>query len=254
MTKKTILYPWKSCGLQQTHKSNQQTLIVSGCSFTDCQGRLDHPLTWPGYLMTRVGFDHVVDLSSAGSGNEYICTSVLNQIESMTKKEIENCMVVIMWSGIGRSDLLIKDSSESGARIDDIRYQWDPKNATTFNPGEALRSWKNIIMMQNYLENKKIPFGFSFFVNTFEPPFLPKRAATCGEWIHSINSKEKIKKLKMCNWIHSHQDCIFEYSFKNDLLSKKDLFHPTPQGHLSWTDTVLLPGLVKMGLISAVDQ
>ena len=250
MTKKTIL-SWAAHTLEQTHNTEYSTLIVSGCSFTDCYGNTKHPITWPGYLSERARFNQVIDLSHSGAGNEYIATSIVNQIESMSTNDLSNSMVIIIWSGIGRKENLIQTNLEN-AQIDNIEFEHDIKSQTTYFPGEALRSWKNIVMMQHYLENKNLPFGFSFFVNTFDPPFLPRRMSSNVAWQKSL-PQGKIDILKKCNWIHDHKQSLFEYCFEHDFL-QSDLFHPNIHGHMSWTDQILLPGLTKMGLVTLVDQ
>jgi hypothetical protein len=250
MTKKIIL-SWESHTLKQTHNTRYSTLIVSGCSFTDCGGNTEHPITWPGYLLSRAGFDQVIDVSHGGAGNEYIATSIVNQIESMSANELSNSMVIIIWSGIGRKENLIQTNLEN-AQIDNFKFEHDIKSQTTYFPGEALRSWKNIVMMQNYLENKNLPFGFSFFVNTFDPPFLPRRMASNVAWQKSL-LQDKIDILRKCNWIHDHKQSLFEYCFEHDFL-ESDLFHPNCNGRLARTDQILLPGLTKMGLVKPVDQ
>jgi hypothetical protein len=199
----------------------------------------------------RAGFDRVIDLSLGAAGNEYIAMSIVNQIESMSTDEIHNSMVIIMWSGIARKTNLIYDKSSGD--IDNINFQRQHVDLEKkYYYGEALLSWKNIIMMQNYLENKKIPFGFSFFINTFDPPFLPKREENTQYW-SDVVSKDKISQLRKCKWIHDHKNCLFEYCFENDLLSD-DLYHPSMNGFLSWTDAVLLPNLANMGMISVLNQ
>jgi hypothetical protein len=248
MSKKVVL-SWRQPQLPQTHKTNKRTLLVSGCSFTDTYGYTDHPRTWAGYLCCRAGFDRVIDVSKTASGNEYIAMSVVNQIESMTREELDDCIVIIVWSGIARKMNL---KYEKPGDIDNVTFErsaWEPHN---YFYGEALLSWKNIMMMQNYLENKRVSFGFSFFINTFDPPFLPKREENTVYW-PDVVTKDKVDQLRNCAWIHDHKQCLFEYCFANDLLSE-DLYHPNMDGYLSWTDQVLIPGLVNQGFLEQVDQ
>lgn len=246
----TIFTRLNTCTLAQTHKTEYSTLIVSGCSFTESDpiAESENPLTWPSYLCHRAGFTKVINVAAGGAGNEYIAAVMLDQLESMTDEELKDCVSIVMWSGIGRKDHIKYSKS---CHDQSTKIEFTPVSTTNYSE-EALRSWKNIITMQNYLENKKIPFGFSFFVNTFDPPFLPRRMESNQPWENFV-SADKIKKLRQCRWIHDHKKSLFEHCFYNDFLGE-DLFHPTHYGHLSWTDHVLLPGLEKMGLISAVDQ
>lgn len=245
MTKRTVLR-WKDSGITRTHSSIRTNLIVSGCSFTDSNEQTDQPLTWPGYLCERAGFDQCIDLALSGAGNEYIATSVVNEVESMTTEQKQASLVIIVWSGIGRRENL--KAYKSRREIDSITFERAELSAQIFEPGEALRSWKNIVMMQNYLENQKISFGFSSHVNLFDAPFFPRREASTIEWDKCL-ADNKIARLRQCSWLHEHKDSLFEWCFKKDGLLCEDMFHPNPQGYLDWTDHVLLPALVKKGLL-----
>lgn len=259
LTRKQLL-SWKEQHMKKTHGSDRPILIASGCSFTDSTACTTIPVSWPGYLKDRCGFSYVINVASSGNGNDYISTSIVNQIEAMSKKDLDNCMVLIIWTGIDRQEALTyeKYNTDSQGCIDGVHFVRTNKFST--NPvdinvarGEALRSWKNIIMMQNYLENKDIPFGFGFYINVFDPPFLPRRDLT--KEFPKLLDPIKIDQLRKCSWFHDPNDSMFEWLFyQKENLFLSDGFHPSPDGYLKWTDNVLLPGLTKMGLIQAVDQ
>jgi hypothetical protein len=257
-TKKKLLV-WSEQYLEKVYSTNCSILITSGCSFTDSTVYTEGPVSWPGYVKDRCGFDYVIDISSASAGNDYISTSIVNQIESMPVRDLEKCMVLIVWSGIDRRELPTyeKDITIIRNHIDGVNFQRvQHSNKTVDNnisQGEALRSWKNIIMMQNYLENKHIPFGFGFYINVFDPPFLPRRDLTKA--FPGLLDPYKINQLKRCNWFHKPKDSFFEWIFYQEKnMFEDDGFHPSVDGHLAWTDSVLLPGLVQLGLIQEVDQ
>ena len=252
---------WNPHQLPQSHTTTRPVLVVSGCSFTDLARDNTVPLTWPGYLAERCRFDHVIDLSHTGAGNEYISTSIINEIESMTLQQRNECLVIVCWSGIDRHEILEYTDAPTAipykAIINNIFYKRKynlPKVYKVMSEnesrGEALRSWKNILMLQNYLENKNISFGFSFYVNVFDPPFLPRRDSG-AEWPDRLD-KKKIEQLRQCHWIHPHVDSLFEWCFFHDELDH-DLFHPSANGSLKWVDAVLLPGLVNMGVIDKIN-
>lgn len=256
---KQKLFVWSKQYLEKTHHTNYPILITSGCSFTDSTVCTTTPVSWPGYVKDRCGFDCVIDVSSAGNGNDYISTSIVNQIESMSATDLKKCMVLIVWSGIDRRELPTyeKDFSDARGHIDGVNFCRTQMSVESVDldvsRGEALRSWKNIIMMQNYLENKGIPFGFGFYINVFDPPFLPRRDLT-KEFLGLLEPL-KINQLKKCKWFHQPNDSFFEWVFyQSDNLFELDGFHPNMEGHLRWADNVLLPGLVQLGLVSKVDQ
>jgi hypothetical protein len=255
---------WDKKFLNQTHTTSKPILITSGCSFTDSSATsasIDMPISWPGYVKERCKFDYVIDVSSSGNGNDYISTSIVNLIESMSADDIKRCIVLIVWSGIDRRELPTYDPDYNptlpGGSIDGVRFIRESGSVRQVNDniarGEALRSWKNIIMTQHYLENKNIPFGFGFYVNVFDPPFLPRVDQTI-EFFGRLDPL-KIKQLKNCNWIHQPNESLFEWAFyQEENMFNLDGFHLNPNGYLGWTDNVLLPNLVKMGVISPVDQ
>ena len=250
---------WTNEYLPQTHESNYSTLIVSGCSFTDSTATKDMPVSWPGYVKERCRLNRVLNLGASACGNEYIATSIVNQIESMSDSELKDSIVLIVWSGIDRQENLIYNQKiPTYPYIDDVQFvrankwsidQVDPDIAHS----EALRSWKNIMLTHHYLKSKGVAFGFSFYINVFDPPFLPRRDKTIE--LPGVLAPEKIQQLRGCQWINDHNDSLFEWCFyndHNDSYFEPDLFHPSPCGYLAWTDNVLIPNLVKMELVKSI--
>ena len=243
--------------LPSTHTSTKPILVCGGCSFTDQRNDLHVPLAWPGYLVARCGFERAIDVSRTGAGNEYITTSILNQLEQMTDREIQDILLLIVWTGPNRLERLIDRQQLEGweGYVDSVQFarsSLDPKNMSLdprFYKGEVLRSWKNIVLLENYLKSRDIAFGFSFFYNAFDPPFLP-RASTDVEFAGWLD-KHKLQRLRQCSWLHDHSDSLYEYCFYQDLLSQ-DLFHPTSEGQLRWTDEILIPALVKRQFVSSL--
>lgn len=253
------LFAWHNQYLKKTYKTDCSILVTSGCSFTDSTEHTKEPSSWPGYVKDRCGFDHVIDVSSAAAGNDYISTSIVNQIESMSASDLAKCMVLIVWSGIDRRELPTYDTTVTIDRgcIDGVNFRRGKGSTETVDNniarGEALKSWKNIIMMQNYLENKHLPFGLGFYVNVFEPPFLPRRDLT--KEFPGFLHPQKIDQLRKCRWFHKPNDSFFEWSFyQKKNMFEDDGFHPNLEGHLHWTDNIILPGLVQLGLVQPVDQ
>lgn len=258
LTKRNLL-AWNEQYIKKTHHCDRSILITSGCSFTDSTDCTTTPTSWPGYVKDRCGFSYVINVASSGNGNDYISTSIVNQIESMSKEDLNKCMVLIVWTGIDRqeSPTYEKNITNLQGHIDGVHFRRSQMSHVLVDidvsRGEALRSWKNIIMMQNYLKNKDIPFGFGFYINVFDPPFLPRRDLT--KEFPGLLDPIKIDQLRNCNWFHRPKDSFFEWVFyQKDNLFLPDGFHPTLDGHLSWTDNILLPGLTQLGLIQLIDQ
>ena len=86
----------------------KKVLLVSGCSFTDKNFISDyHPELdtswpkWPELLAKKLDMD-CINLGVMGSGNEYIYTSLLDQIMKMNPSDIG--LIMPAWSGAGRKD------------------------------------------------------------------------------------------------------------------------------------------------------
>ena len=236
--------------IDQWYVTPYTKLVTSGCSFTASTIWLEGPASWPGFVKDRCGFLECTDLSFPGAGNEYIANSILSYVESSTVEERAKMLVIVGWSGLDRKENL---TSEPGTTvsIDNIHYVREQSSAAEINhkwqKAEVWRSWKNIIMLKNYLENKKVAHGFFSYCNLLEPPFLPKRDRT-PEWPNMI-SEDKLKSLKEIDWVIPASQSLFEFAFETDTLSE-DFFHPTDIGIAKWTDSILLPNLAKHGLIS----
>lgn len=252
-TRKKII-EWKCRSvLPETHSAQKPVLVCSGCSFTDQQSHFDIPLYWPGYLVARCAFDHAIDLSSGGAGNEYITTSMLNQLETMSDSELADVLVIIVWSGVSRVEQLVARHKMVGWEgfIDTVQYLRPIDSQEKIDPdvarAEVLRSWKNMVLLENYLQLRNITYGFSFYFNVFDPPFLP-RCVNEVEFTGWLDSR-KVARLRQCQWLHDHQQSMYEFCF--DLgLTLNDMFHPSPHGSLRWTDDVLIPSLITRGLVN----
>jgi len=231
------------------YQTSKKILVTSGCSFTAATLSLDQPASWPGFVRDRCGFEYCVDLSYPGAGNEYIANSVLNYIHSLSVEQCKEIIVVVMWSGLDRLEDLTKKISMQCPSVDGIEYRIHaPGNSIPKDLAyaEIWRSWKNIVFLDSYLRSQGIQHAFTSYVNLIDPPFLPKRDRT-PHFFGNL-SDDKFQTLKSMPWLHDHQDCLFEYCFKNDHLAD-DLFHPSYDGSRSWTDHVLLPSMLAKEFI-----
>ena len=242
--------------IDQHYACDFDLLIASGCSFTASTACYNYPLSWPGIVKDRCNIPVCIDLSYPGVGNEYIANSVLAAVEDqLIKNTGKNILVLVSWSGLDRKEDLMIDKLKENPIIDGVAYRRTQSSHDILDSdwcrGEAWRSWKNIVFVKNYLENKKITHGFVSYCNLFDPPFLPKRDRT-PEWPDMINQK-RLQSLRQIPWAIPHNQSMFEFCFEHDFLAE-DLFHPNQDGVNAWTDKVLLPGLQKQGIIRALDQ
>ena len=240
---KLLRWDWN---LSQSHRCDRTILVTSGCSFTASTLTLDSANSWPGFVRDRCRFDHAVDWSMPGSGNLYISDSIIKYVKSLTESQKQDIFVVVMWSGLDREE----DVSLSLEQpcIDGFSYQRrDPRLS---KKQQALDSYNNIIRTKEYLEQQKIPFAFTFYMNLLYPPCLPSRDTT-----HTFNSfldSDRLSNLKKLCWTPSNpNDYLYDFSFYHNYLDQSsDKFHPGSGCILDWTDTVLLPSLTQQKLIN----
>ena len=230
-----------------------KNLIVSGCSFT-FNNSLFTPVTWPYYLRDLGGFERVYDTSLPGVGNYHIASSLQLALE-LDPIDPKESLVIVMWSGNDRDDYLCPDSNDNGNYPCEFRYS---KNVITgitggSNPESAgntkqglkelaatktpeSRAYENYLLtigLKNYLENN----GYRYIFLDYIDRTLPNRT-----WDFSI--EQYLPKQLATNYKNSKTDIDSPYAYclKNDLLHDDD-FHPTPDGHLTWTKQVLIPHL-----------
>ena len=94
-------------------------LIVSGCSFTakthvllGTPKRRIQEMKWPDYLKDMIDTNvEIINLGQAGAGNEYIYTSLKDEILKIDPKDI--FLVMAAWSGSNREGWMVPPSSDS---------------------------------------------------------------------------------------------------------------------------------------------
>jgi hypothetical protein len=178
-------------------------------------------------------------------GNEYISDSIIYHISNLTKDELKNYMVIVMWSGIDRIDR--KEIGDKQPSINNVSYQMDRAVGDDIKQ-TAQQSADKIFELYDFLSERSIPFVFSFYCNLIYPPYIPKRDST-PEFDNYV-SKETLKKLRDLPWIPKNpMDFMFEFGFRNNLLDD-DLFHPSMKNSEHWADQILLPEMFNRKLIT----
>lgn len=235
-------------GVPQQYTSKRSILLTSGCSFTASTLQTDFAASWPGFVLDRCGFDHCVDYSYPGIGNEYIGDSILHHLASVTNPK--DYMVIVMWTGLDRIES--KEKIKEQPLLGDVSYirkpGRDPVNGVA-------NSAKKIIEVQEYLESNNISYVFSTHCNLLFPPYSSKRFSflfpkrdTTPEFDKHLD-KDTLTQLKTLNWIpKTNDEFLYEFGARQDLLAD-DLFHPTNKCTDLWTDKVLLPQMCAGNLI-----
>lgn len=230
-----------------------KNLVVSGCSFTYTKSEVTMPTTWPYYFRDLTSIDKVFSCAIPGAGNYLISQSVIWGLENK-KLPPEQTLVIVLWSGHDREDEIFSsnaiDSSSNyvykftdnvchglpggNNRNGDGNTCWfGYRDIHKFKSLES-RSVENAIWkigLKRYLD----ALGYqSIFANYVEPSF-PNRTKN----FDITNFLPEPIKTTYISIMDPVQD-MYSFCLKKMLLSDDD-FHPSPDGHLAWTQDVLLP-------------
>lgn len=243
--------PWNPV-YQPEHVSGIPNLLVSGCSYTD-NISMTETVTWPWYLKTLLGFQQVLDCSQSGAGNNHIHNSIINECETNPEVTAESTLVIVMWSGWSRADVIGHQSITR--TIHPIsNYDFSPSYSTfslfrnprdNKSPAEKLceqysrviepeaqvyESSLRIVGLKNYLENKKIPHVFIPWKNLgAEYKFVKdQHVDLLGQQIESF----------MANIT-----CLDDYAKQRHLVAPDG--HPSTEAHLRWSRNILMPYLLE---------
>ena len=224
-----------------------KNLLVSGCSFT-------HSLdggTWPYHLQRLGSFENLIDCACPGAGNFHIHHSIIWEIENNSNITPENTLVIVMWSGYDRDDIIVDPASID--KTHGCRYQYTDQawlaitggeggKENTIVPLDTIKKVKNlnsrsidnyilISSLYHYLTAKKFKFVFTDYYtpkggrdSNFEPT----------QYIESLADSFN----KMTRQISPN---LGDYA---DILSTPSR-HPTGDQHLKWCQEVLIPHLVS---------
>lgn len=226
-----------------------KNLLVSGCSFTVSED--GHP-AWPFFLRQLGSFENLIDCACNGAGNYHIHHSTIWELENRPDLTPENTLVVIMWSGYDRDDVIVDPRSIDKSHGCQYQYSdqaWlaitggDGGNSNTIVPLTTLGKIKNlssrsidnfilISSLYHYLTAKKFKFVFTEFYTpvpgqdtNFEPT----------QFLGQLNQS-------FTDLVRTLKPNLGDYS--NVLNSPTR--HPTQEQHLAWCKDVLIPYLNRL--------
>lgn len=235
-----------------------------GCSFTYAQRK-----GWPDILAKKLqdrGIEvDLVNNGHPGAGNLYISQKPI--LDSYNPKFRDPDLVVIMWSGLTRKEVLIDHKDElvmktlegygfvrwSGVHTSyifsgGIKGSWEHHPATKeiFNPLYKISNERtmaqdtlvNIIALQNYFKNKNIPYIMSSYMNYWSNE---SRVGDLDFGIKQFNDLSYlVNQIDFSRWVfaNDNKDGIYELAKANDDL-QEDGFHPDFKTHADWADLLL---------------
>ena len=240
-------------------KPRFQNLLVSGCSFTYNDSD-QHICSWPYYMRDLGGFSQVLDCSQSGAGNNHVFNSVVNEIETNPAVAADNTVVIVMWSGLTRTDVIATP---------DITRKWHSESNYHFNnwfstfsifnrpQGSGYRALEELcqlykrtvsvdaqvyeslikmIALRAYLDQR----GFESVALSWKDPALEYHNRNIDQCI--IDSA--VQTL----------DTTVEYldSYAQRHCEQAPDGHPTGAGYLGWTRNCLLPAMQARGLVTPI--
>lgn len=256
MTEKiTIPMPGTLGGAKLVFKKesiDKKILVTSGCSYT----AIGHEgLSWPGYLSTAIGCDHI-NYACISAGNRYISSSLIYGIsEALKTYEPKDIIVGVIWSGNSRGSLFKSNINtrditclwESHNPIGFIdknwiitNHHWDDrttKNYYTTHDDDTefeIQTLEHILRVQWFLESKKV----DYFMSTYAPGVLP--TAPNANTQHLLDLVNWNKFLDVENYITWCINSGIPLS-EDDQKLPITFMHPTKEHHKAFVNQVIVP-------------
>jgi len=236
---------------QSTHHTRFKNLLVSGCSYT-WNNSEQHICSWPYYLRDIGAFDQVIDCSQSGAGSNHIFNSVINEIETNADLNKHNTLVVVMWSGLTRTDVIAtQDITAPWHHMSN--YNFDQRFATLsiFNhvakkdplsvlcqqykrlidtDAQIYESMLKILALDCYLKEKEFDFIFT-------------------SWKNPVPELARIQSTLYTKVVGSLSPILYLDEYAKQKNQKESDGHPTPDGYLGWTQQHLIPYLESRNII-----
>lgn len=230
-----------------------KNLLVSGCSFTHNNSK-EYVVTWPYYLRDLAQFENVFDCSCPGAGNQHIQQSVILALENNPQLTADTTLVVIMWSGYDRDDIIVDPSSMIKNYSDQYYYSADASVGMSGGllgesnlvtgldlvkkiknlPARALDNYVNIVTLYHYLSER----GFKFVFTEFSTPGAMKDSN-----FEITDYLEENLRTKFTQMVRTLTPNLGDYALSTEQLGD-DNYHPGTEAHLEWVRKILIPSLV----------
>ena len=246
-----------STALPVQHDFGYDNLVVSGCSFT-YNNSVTTACTWPYYLRELGNFKKVYDCSLPGAGNYHISHSLQWELGE-GKLDPNNTLVVVMWSGNDRDDLIgTKDILNDYP----MSYYYFSSAVSLITGGSHQEAYVNTsanIKSINTVKSHQSRAVENFLYRDSLKTWLDHRGyrSVFLEYIdRSLPNRTKDFEItpylppsyqKRLNDITSQCMDLYTFSLKNDLLFNDD-FHPSDEGHIQWTKEILIPFLKSLSI------
>jgi hypothetical protein len=199
-------------------------------------------------------FEKVFDCSCPGAGNQHIQQSVVIALENNTSLKANDTLVVVMWSGYDRDDLIVDPGTLIHPYPDEYYYSADTCVGMTGGllgesnlitgldalkkvknlSARALDNYVNICTLYHYLRER----GYQFVFTEFSTPETTKDSNF--EITNYLNDIFKSKFIQMTRALTPN---LGDYILASGNLSE-DNYHPNTEGQLEWVRKTLIPFIV----------
>lgn len=182
----------------------RKKLIVSGCSFTDenfeSMSAPDYDCSfpkWPELLAKKLDMD-CINLGANGAGNNYIYSTLLEEITRTPKDEIG--LVLAAWSQVNREDYQTHvDEQPSFSHRDNFNKNMVWRNKRIGRQGD-LFYWikdtlRHYISLENLCKNHNLPYKQFQMINAFEN-YLKGLSKTDFEVVANLDNPLFVKRYK----------------------------------------------------------
>lgn len=242
-------------------------MLVSGCSFTHNFPN-DRVVNWPYFLRDLADIQHVYDVSLPGGGCQHIFNSTINEIERNPEITVSDTMVLVMWSGLSRTDVIAETSlvapwvrravptAHRPGEVTDGVYRFDDR-FSTFSiqcldgmkndptpvarmqhsyklvvgwDAQVLQSLLNIVALAGYLDSK----GFTWMFMSWQNP-QPDLDIVPGGLSQRVGELITQSVLPLGDYARSQRQL-------------DATLHPMPAANMAWTENHLIPALDRLGL------
>jgi len=160
----------------------KKILLVSGCSFTTANYKsIQHPEReflwnkWPKILAEKLNMD-CINLAQSGTGNEFICSSIIDQIEAMDKSSIG--LVIPAWSQCTRRDYELYN------KLNKSRWRSEMRDVCGDMKYWIKKSFRIYYFFQTYCEYFKIPYKQIQMIESYKDHITPKEKNINWEKVH----------------------------------------------------------------------
>jgi len=245
-------------------------LIVSGCSYTNSE----YP-TWAYFLSEKYNLE-LVNLAYSGAGNRHIANSLTLYLEQ-NKCDVNEVLIGAMWSGVDRHDWYVSLPNPKYAQyhryhysnnvflifpqqiLEDIEMTRDMScrdpdlvlELAYFRGREArqLDGLMSMMYLNSYLTTK----GYTFFQTHF---FDPNGDESQSGYMRGSRYTDASNKFGisctgpgMLNF--AHDQFLGNWALNQNFHHGASDYHPTPYGHESWTENVLIPQMIQQEFLPA---